>query len=744
MNALLLQNGNILVPQTVQEDGMVGDMVVELPPDHPEAVAWINWYNRTNREMPREDPKQTRGVKRKAFDTRQKSLRGKRKSLTVPHVKMGFTGTIKDKIGRTRCYSDGVMIDCPRKGPEPDKRKKKGPEEQPNQKKPQPQLPQQPQGREKAPTPQLKPSKLAEKKGVVNEKQANQQGKVVLDKKLTAQGQKVMKDFAKGLQNSQISVEKRVEYFNSLQKVVKNMPEKALERLSAGTSAPPVFYENFEQLGDGLVKRLWGTKQAAEFLKAKGRVSGCYVSAIGELHLDGGTKLPSAVRDNRSNSYQIYSHEMSHAIDGKKGGKLTDSAEWQKAFQQELTGGKLNQYASTNKSEGFAEFGRLLYSGDHDLKEVKKQFPECYAFWEKNGLVKDYDYELSGKDVIKEAQPAPPTERTRRQISDDIQRTIKEWYDAINDPSSSPQTIDPIATKLEEFKKEGRDFDKKPKQETQSRTREQIVNDILVNNRPTTRLGPKERHENSQRLQQELRDFDKKTPRQDSQSKKTPQEQAKKFNVDRHESLKALKDAGKLFIEDEGALETHSSLRDLARVPKHIIDTLVSRGLGGVYAGRKPITELDNMKYLKGVRPRGWSEGKTWDNVGGCYDRGTKTVVAGWTRNDGSVSTSLHELGHAVGDLMDFDDHPELKFQHETVYNHLKSYFKQGGPGGKAGMEEFFAETFAQVLVDRSQAIQAAGLGMVEWIETEVLKIESPPRPAPEQESHERAQVTEW
>lgn len=55
MNAYLLDDGNWLVPRRAEStDGsVVGDAMVKVPPDHPEAVRWARWYKRQGIEPPR-------------------------------------------------------------------------------------------------------------------------------------------------------------------------------------------------------------------------------------------------------------------------------------------------------------------------------------------------------------------------------------------------------------------------------------------------------------------------------------------------------------------------------------------------------------------------------------------------------------------------------------------------------------------------------------------------------------------
>jgi hypothetical protein len=79
------------------------------------------------------------------------------------------------------------------------------------------------------------------------------------------------------------------------------------------------------------------------------------------------------------------SHEITHGID--KDHKYSKLPEWQAAYNSELKGKKkLTEYAGTFDYEGFAEFGRILYSGVAKSKDVEKDFPKCAAFFKKHDL----------------------------------------------------------------------------------------------------------------------------------------------------------------------------------------------------------------------------------------------------------------------------------------------------------------------------------------------------------------------
>jgi hypothetical protein len=125
------------------------------------------------------------------------------------------------------------------------------------------------------------------------------------------------------------------------------------------------------------------------------------------LHLDGvedesgladvdSDTLSASVAKGHSQVQGTYAHEMTHAIDGPDH-EHSNSREWQSAFAQEISqqragkyGGKtwrLSEYASGSASEGFAEFGRLLYSTDVDHETIKKSMPKSYQYFRSQGLI---------------------------------------------------------------------------------------------------------------------------------------------------------------------------------------------------------------------------------------------------------------------------------------------------------------------------------------------------------------------
>jgi hypothetical protein len=82
----------------------------------------------------------------------------------------------------------------------------------------------------------------------------------------------------------------------------------------------------------------------------------------------------------------------------------------------------------------------------------------------------------------------------------------------------------------------------------------------------------------------------------------------------------------------------------------------------------------------------------------------------------------LHETGHAVGDLLGFDNSPALIEHHKRLHAKLDPYLQQGGAGAFAGRQELFAEGLAATLMHREFAIRKFDAEFVDWMEKEVLR----------------------
>lgn len=170
----------------------------------------------------------------------------------------------------------------------------------------------------------------------------------------------------------------------------------------------------------------------------------------------------------------------------------------------------------------------------------------------------------------------------------------------------------------------------------------------------------------------------------------------------------ALKD--KLEITEWEDRKVQFVVRDLGKVQPKLLHLMTQNGsFKGVYVGARKLTELDGMAGYANEHPRGWAPGSTWEEVGGAAN-GSQLVVA-VHGNSGAESTILHELGHVVAartteatNTHVFVDQSDFFAEHHRrLFHRLNAYHQQGGPGGKAGMEETFADMFAEFHIWRRE-----------------------------------------
>lgn len=149
---------------------------------------------------------------------------------------------------------------------------------------------------------------------------------------------------------------------------------------------------------------------------------------------------------------------------------------------------------------------------------------------------------------------------------------------------------------------------------------------------------------------------------------------------------------------------------DKAIVVKHIseIDMPVLKEMKAlgvrIVACRGSVT--DHWTHLKGVKPRGWPQGSTWDKVpGGCSGKEVVIAVIGHgtskgphvpDKGDGETGSDhigAHEAGHALDYAKGEESkNPAFLAAREMDMGALSDYEKQPPP---AGAEETFAESLA-------------------------------------------------
>jgi type VI secretion system secreted protein VgrG len=144
---------------------------------------------------------------------------------------------------------------------------------------------------------------------------------------------------------------------------------------------------------------------------------------------------------------------------------------------------------------------------------------------------------------------------------------------------------------------------------------------------------------------------------------------------------------------------------ELRKMPASALQSLSRAGVG-VVAARGSVTDF--ATELKGVRPRGWPPGKTWDSVPGAFLPSRNAVViatrgAGAATHvplsgdgHGSVNLVVHEATHAidkhVGNALNSASAPFLQARAADLAT-LSAYERQSGV---AGPSETYAESAAR------------------------------------------------
>ena len=172
--------------------------------------------------------------------------------------------------------------------------------------------------------------------------------------------------------------------------------------------------------------------------------------------------------------------------------------------------------------------------------------------------------------------------------------------------------------------------------------------------------------------------------------------------------LKARKESAKKVTATAGhgtAADADLVVEQLAKMPKALLDALDKHGTK-VKVCRGSVT--DYLTELKGVKPRGWPDGSTWDSVPGLQQPDKKEVVIatiGHGSGDahvpktgeghGCANLVIHESAHGV----DYAADPHLSLG--EVFNKARDPDKGAldeykSQPGAAGQEETFAESCAR------------------------------------------------
>ena len=186
------------------------------------------------------------------------------------------------------------------------------------------------------------------------------------------------------------------------------------------------------------------------------------------------------------------------------------------------------------------------------------------------------------------------------------------------------------------------------------------------------------------------------------QQRAPPQPSPEQLKLRREAATKATDTAGSGTADDSALV-----VDQLAKMPKALLDAINTSGTK-VKVCRGSVT--DYLTDLKGVKPRGWPPGSTWDSVPGLQQQNGKTheVVIATIGHDkgnahvpvtgeghGSANLVIHETAHGVDYASDPHVSAGAPFNgaRDPDKPALSAYESQPG---NAGQEETFAESCAR------------------------------------------------
>ncbi len=184
----------------------------------------------------------------------------------------------------------------------------------------------------------------------------------------------------------------------------------------------------------------------------------------------------------------------------------------------------------------------------------------------------------------------------------------------------------------------------------------------------------------------------------------------------------------RLDIQDIDNPVVRQHLYEMGQLPENVLEEIAPKAK--FYVGAATVTGLNANEDKSGVKPQGWPEGlnATWDDAAGMYDARKRQVAVGIGGQTGSASLAIHQVGHALGNLLGYDNDPALQEHHARLHPRLDPYLKGKGPGNKNGRKELLAESLA-VYIKRGEeeAIRQYDKDYVAWLKRTVLK-QRPPR----------------
>jgi hypothetical protein len=178
------------------------------------------------------------------------------------------------------------------------------------------------------------------------------------------------------LAHPHLPLERRGEYARAAAVVFGRMTPTALLRFRRNT-AGITFYLTLEELTVELARSVANVQAVL----AQGRTAGgAYQNARKWLHLNGGDE---EVEDR--DCIALYAHEFSHAVNGPER-EISRLKAWEVSWRKEIIPRPLTLRARVSPHEGFAEFGRVLYTRQLTRRYLEREFSGCVEVWRGCGL----------------------------------------------------------------------------------------------------------------------------------------------------------------------------------------------------------------------------------------------------------------------------------------------------------------------------------------------------------------------
>ncbi|WP_409270394.1 anthrax toxin lethal factor-related metalloendopeptidase [Neobacillus sp. SCS-31] len=136
-------------------------------------------------------------------------------------------------------------------------------------------------------------------------------------------------------------------------------------------------------------------------------------------------------------------------------------------------------------------------------------------------------------------------------------------------------------------------------------------------------------------------------------------------------------------------------INTITNLPESLLKKIHRAGIVVRLFNRK-LTDNPSARHLKGVTPRGYTNGLTWDDVPGIG--GSKVVLVKIGASDrgnghGSINLELHELAHSVDKLVFNNQSKREPFK--SVWEKERGSLFPGKDYFLTYSEEYFAEAFA-------------------------------------------------